>query len=160
MKLRLRSMQWLVKDLTLVHDRARICTQTWFRSVQLLSHVQLCNPVDYSAPGFPVHHQLWEFAQAFLSIESVMPSSYLILCRLLLLRQAWRTPKIMLLWTTLDCLPKSLAMKQTRRVVSKRTLSFQGGWWGELWTEARYKSSFYLGLGSSEGNYELFVTIP
>ena len=36
-----------------------------FSSVQLLSHVRLtlCHPVDYSMPGFPVHHQLLEFTQ-------------------------------------------------------------------------------------------------
>ena len=32
-------------------------------SVQLLSRVQLCNPVDCSTPGFPIHDQLLEFAQ-------------------------------------------------------------------------------------------------
>ena len=31
--------------------------------VQLLSHVRLCNPMDCSTPGFPVHHQLPELAQ-------------------------------------------------------------------------------------------------
>ena len=35
-------------------------------------------------PGFPVHHQLLEFTKP-MSIESVMPSNYLILCRPLLL---------------------------------------------------------------------------
>ena len=35
-------------------------------------------------PGFPVHHQLLEFAQTH-SIESVMPSNHLILCRPLLI---------------------------------------------------------------------------
>ena len=34
-----------------------------FSSVQLLSHVRLCNPMDCSTPGFPVHHQLPELAQ-------------------------------------------------------------------------------------------------
>ena len=34
-----------------------------FGSVQLLSHVQLWDPVDYSTPGLPVHHQLPEFTQ-------------------------------------------------------------------------------------------------
>ena len=29
-------------------------------SVQLLSRVQLYNPMDSSTPGFPVHHQLPE----------------------------------------------------------------------------------------------------
>ena len=32
-------------------------------SVQLLSPVQLCDPVDCRMPGFPVHHQLPELAQ-------------------------------------------------------------------------------------------------
>ena len=31
--------------------------------VQLLSHVQLCNPMDCSMTGFPVLHYLLEFAQ-------------------------------------------------------------------------------------------------
>ena len=44
----------------------------------------LCNPVNHSTPGLPVHHQLLEFTQ-LTSIESVMPSSHLILCRPLLL---------------------------------------------------------------------------
>ena len=33
------------------------------QSVQLLSHVQLCNPMNHSMPGLPVHHQLPEFTQ-------------------------------------------------------------------------------------------------
>ena len=42
----------------------------------------LCNPMDCSRPGFPVHHQLLELAQTH---QSVMPSNYLILCCSLLL---------------------------------------------------------------------------
>ena len=34
-----------------------------FSSVQSLSRVRLCNPMDYSTPGLPVHHQLPEFTQ-------------------------------------------------------------------------------------------------
>ena len=34
-----------------------------FSSVQSLSHVRLCNPMDCSTPGFPVHHQLPEPTQ-------------------------------------------------------------------------------------------------
>ena len=34
-----------------------------FSSGWLLSPVRLCNPMDCSTPGFPVHHQLPEFAQ-------------------------------------------------------------------------------------------------
>ena len=43
----------------------------------------LCDPMNCSTPGLPVHHQLPEFTET--SIESVMPSSHLILCRPLLL---------------------------------------------------------------------------
>ena len=44
----------------------------------------LCNPMDCSTPGFPVHHQLPELAQ-IMSIKFVMPSNRLILCHPLLL---------------------------------------------------------------------------
>ena len=57
---------------------------TIFSSVQSISHVQLCNPMNHSMPGLPVHHQLLEFTQTY-SIKSVMPTSHLILCRFLLL---------------------------------------------------------------------------
>jgi len=40
----------------------------------------LCNPMDCSRPGYPVLHHVPDFAQTFMSIESVMPSNYLILC--------------------------------------------------------------------------------
>ena len=40
--------------------------------------------MNRSMPGLPVHHQLPEFTQ-LMSIEPVMPSSHLILCRPLLL---------------------------------------------------------------------------
>ena len=43
----------------------------------------LCDPMDCSMLGFPVHHQLPEIT--LMSIESVMPSNHLILCRPLLL---------------------------------------------------------------------------
>ena len=44
----------------------------------------LCDPMDFSMPAFPVHHQLPELAQ-IMSIKSVMPSNHLILCHPLLL---------------------------------------------------------------------------
>ena len=57
-------------------------------SVQFSSVAQscltLCDPMNHSMPGLPVHHQLPEFTQT-MSIESVMPSNHLILCHLLLL---------------------------------------------------------------------------
>ena len=45
----------------------------------------LCDPMDCSTPGFPVHHQLPELTQTLMSIESVMPSNPLMLCHPLLL---------------------------------------------------------------------------
>ena len=51
-----------------------------FSSVQSLSRVQLCDSMDFSTPGFPVHHQL-----KLMSIESVMTYNHLILCIPLLL---------------------------------------------------------------------------
>ena len=39
----------------------------------------LCDPMNRSMPGLPVHHRLPEFTQTH-AIESVMPSSHLILC--------------------------------------------------------------------------------
>ena len=44
----------------------------------------LCDPMNCSTPGLPVHHQLPEFIR-LTSIRSVMPSSHLILGRPLLL---------------------------------------------------------------------------
>ena len=53
-------------------------------SVQSLSGVWLCDPMDCSMPGLPVHHQFQSLLK-FISIELRMPSNYLILCHPLLL---------------------------------------------------------------------------
>ena len=59
-----------------------------FTSLSVSSVIQsyptLCDPMDCSPSGFPVHHQLPELAQTHVH-ELVMPSNHLILCRLLLL---------------------------------------------------------------------------
>jgi len=47
------------------------------------SCLAFCDPMDCSTSGFPVHHQLPLLK--LMSIESVMPSNHLILCRPLLL---------------------------------------------------------------------------
>ena len=44
----------------------------------------LCNPMECSTPGFPVHHQHRRLLK-LMSIESLMPSSHLIHCLPLLL---------------------------------------------------------------------------
>ena len=48
------------------------------------SRPTLCDSMDCSVPGIPVHHQLPELAQ-LMYIELVMPSNHLILCHPLLL---------------------------------------------------------------------------
>ena len=53
-------------------------------SAQSLSHVWLCDFMDCSMLGFPIHHQLWSMLK-LMSIESVMLSNHLIFCHPLLL---------------------------------------------------------------------------
>ena len=45
------------------------------------SCLTVCDPMDYSMPGFPIFQSLFKL----MSIESVMPSNHLALCRPLLL---------------------------------------------------------------------------
>ena len=54
-----------------------------FSSVAQLC-LTVCDPLDCSIPGFPVHHQLSDLLK-LMSIRSVMPSNHLILCHPLLL---------------------------------------------------------------------------
>ena len=65
-------------------QRAKNIYSVQFSSVAQ-SCLTLCDPMDYSMPGLPVHHQILEFTRKLMSIESVMPSSHLILCCTLLL---------------------------------------------------------------------------
>ena len=44
----------------------------------------VCDPMNRSMPGLPIHHQLQSLPK-LMSIESVMPSNHLLLCRPLLL---------------------------------------------------------------------------
>ena len=51
-------------------------TSASISSVQLLSHVRLCDPMDCSTPGFLLHHQLLELAQthAHRVSDAIQPS--------------------------------------------------------------------------------------
>ena len=60
-----------------------IYIHTYISSVAQL-YLTLCDPMDCSTPGFPVHHHHW-YLPKIMSIVSVMPSNHLILCRPLLL---------------------------------------------------------------------------
>ena len=69
------------------HTGSLLLNASW-QYIQFSSVTQscptLCDLMNCSTPGLPVHHQLPEFTQ-LMSIESVMPSSHLILCCPLLL---------------------------------------------------------------------------
>ena len=58
----------------------KIETHIWhiipLSSVQSLIRVQLCDPMDYSTPGLPVHHQLPEFTQTHVHCvgDAIQPS--------------------------------------------------------------------------------------
>ena len=47
-----------------------------FSSVQSLSRVQLCDPMNRSTPGLPVHHHLLEFTQTQVHLvsDAIQPS--------------------------------------------------------------------------------------
>ena len=66
----------------------KILVSSHVRSVQFSSGAQLCltlcDPMNCSTPGLPVHHQLPEFTQTHAH-WAVMPSNHLILCHSLLL---------------------------------------------------------------------------
>ena len=49
---------------------------SFFSSVQSLSRVRLCNPMNHSTPGLPVHHQLPEFTQTHVHRvgDAIQPS--------------------------------------------------------------------------------------
>ena len=64
-------------------DVSPLNTALQIRSVSQLCPT-LCDPMNHSMPGLPVHHQHPDFLR-LTSIESVMPSSHLILCHPLLL---------------------------------------------------------------------------
>ena len=54
----------------------------------------LCNPMDCSMPGFPMHHHSQSLLK-LMFIESVMPSNHLILCHpLLLLPSVFRSIRV------------------------------------------------------------------
>ena len=61
-----------------------LCQLDTFSSVQSLSCVQLCDPMDCSTWGLPVHHQLPEFTQTHVhwvgdAIQPSHPLSFLLL---------------------------------------------------------------------------------
>ena len=56
--------------------QVRLIIQIQFSSVQSLSRVRLCDPINRSTPGLPVHHQLPEFTQTYVHwvSDAIQPS--------------------------------------------------------------------------------------
>ena len=58
----------------------KYCKLIRFSSVQFISVAQscltLCNPMDCSMPGLPIHHQLPEFTQTHIHqvVDAIQPS--------------------------------------------------------------------------------------
>ena len=79
---------WIIEKTREFQKNIYICFTKYtkvfvFSSAQSLSRISLCDSMDCSMPGFPVHHQLLKLTQIHL-IELVMPSNHFILCRPLL----------------------------------------------------------------------------
>ena len=54
-------------------------TPDQIRSDQSLSHVELCDPMNRSTPGLPIHHQLPEFTQThFHQVSDALQPSHLL----------------------------------------------------------------------------------
>ena len=79
-----RSTFPIVHDNLDIHSVLTLKPISKFSSVQSLSHVWLCDPMDHSTPGLVVHHQFPSLLK-LMSIVLVMPSNHVILCRPLLL---------------------------------------------------------------------------
>ena len=99
MDMKLRKLRELVKDReawhATVHGVEKSWTQFSYSTTTILIPVicccsvaqscpTLCNPMDCSMSGLPVHHQLRSLLK-LMSIKSVMPSRHLILCHPLVL---------------------------------------------------------------------------
>ena len=52
----------------------------WFSLIVPQSRPTLCDPMDCSTPGFPVHHQLSELTQTHVLWVGDAPSNHLIVC--------------------------------------------------------------------------------
>ena len=64
----------------------RASSVAWFIQFSSVTplYTTLCDPMNSSMPGLPVHHNSWS-PPKLMCMESVMPSSHLILCHPLLL---------------------------------------------------------------------------
>ena len=125
-----------------------VCSRLW-KILQFSSVAQscptLCNPMNHSMPGFPVHHHLPEFTQ-LTSIESVMPSTHLILCHPLLLlppippsiRVFSNESTLRMRWATYWSFSFSIIPSKEH----SRLISFRMDWLDLLAVQGTFKSLF------------------
>ena len=102
----------------------------------------LCDPVDFSTPGFPVLHYLLDLLK-LISIELVMPSDHLILCRLLLLPSIFLSIKVFFSESVLRTgWPKywSFSFNISRSNEYSRLISFTIYWFDLLGVQGTLKS--------------------
>ena len=113
-------------------------------SVQFSSVAQscptLCNSMNYSRPGLPVHHQLPESTQTHL--HSVMPSNHLILCRpLLLLPSIFPSIRVFSSESVLHIRwPKYFSVNISPSIEHPRLISFRMVWLDLLAVQGTLKS--------------------
>ena len=101
------------------------CSEFALSPVQSLSHIQLCDPMECSTPGPPVHPQLLETCFKLMSIKSAIPSNHLVLCRPLLLP------------------PSILPSIQVFAPLPFRA-SYRAPWAGKMWPQAPLSASLLL----------------
>ena len=72
--IKMHLLNWQADSLLLSHQRSPWLHQ--LSPVQSLSHVRLCDPINHSMPGLPVHHQLPEFTQTHVHQvgDAIQPS--------------------------------------------------------------------------------------
>ena len=98
----------------------------------------LCNPMDRSTPGHPVHQQLPEFTQ-LMFIESVMPSNHLLLCHPLLLLPSF-FPSISYELAFHIRWPKYWSFSISSSSEYSGLISFRNYWFDLLAVEGTFKS--------------------
>ena len=65
---------WAIREAPLFTKAFQNQFIIWFSSVQSFSHVRLCDPMDCSMPGLPVHHQLASIYDIRLSLSDLLHS--------------------------------------------------------------------------------------
>ena len=139
-----------------------------FRSVQFSSVTQpcltICDPMNHSTPGLPVHRHL-PSSPRLTSIESMMPSSHLILCRPLLplppippsIRVFSNESTLLMRWPkywSFSCSTFSFSFSPSNEY--SRLISFRIDWLDLLAVQGNFKSL----LQHHSSNHQFFSIQP